>query len=55
MCEYLLMFLCASDVAACGASDRPIQIAIVDHHFGEGVCGTLLLGDDNKLISHDNT
>ena len=51
MWDYLLMFLCASDVATCGEFDRAIQIAIVHHHFSD----TLLLGDDNMLIRHDNT
>ena len=48
------MFLCASDTAACGASDRAIQITIVDRHLSEGVRAALILGEDsfyNILIS----
>ena len=41
------MFLCASDVVACGVSHRASQITIVDCHLSEGVCGALLLGDDS--------
>ena len=49
--------VCAGDMAASGASDRAIQIAIVDHHLSEEVRGTLLLGDNlfyNDLISAVN-
>ena len=42
MWDCLLLFLCAGDVATCGA----IQIAIIDYHLSKGVCGALLLGDD---------
>ena len=41
------MFLCVSDVATCEASDRTIQIVIVDRHLSERVCGSLLLGEDS--------
>ena len=57
MCDYLLMFLCASEVTTCGAFDRAIQIMIVDCHLSEGVRGAILLGDDsfyNILISTVN-
>ena len=47
MWDYLLIFLCAGDVAACGASDRAIQITIVDRHLSEGVHNALLLGNDS--------
>ena len=45
------MFLCASDMIACGASDQVIQITIVDLHLSEGVRRTLLLDDVSFLIS----
>ena len=57
MGDYLLLFLCAGDVAACGAFDRAIQIAIIDRYLSEGVRDALLLGDDsfyNVLISTVN-
>ena len=47
MWDYLFLFLCAGDVAACGASDRTTQIAIVDCHLSECVHDALLLGDDS--------
>ena len=39
--------LCAGDVAPCGASDRAIQIAIVNSQLSKGVHGARLLGDDS--------
>ena len=51
------MILCAGDVAACGAFNRAIPIAIDNHYLSEGVRGALLLGNDsfsNILISAVN-
>ena len=49
--DYLLMFLCAGDMTACGALDRVIQITIFDRHLSEGVHSVLLLGDDSSEIN----
>ena len=49
--------LYTGDMAACGASDRAIQIAIVDHHLSERLRNALLIGKDffyNILISDVN-
>ena len=51
------MFLCARDVAARGAYDRSIQIAIINRLLSEGVHNALLLGNysfDNVSISAIN-
>ena len=37
MWDYVVMFLCASDVAKCGACDRANKSRSVDLHLSEGV------------------
>ena len=57
MWDYLLLFVCTCDMAACKAFDRAIQIVIIDRHLSEGVRGAPLMGGDlfyNVLISAVN-